>query len=176
MNVFVQNASKCTRCMVVLMWVAVVRCGLCVDVRRASCWPVRGSGSNRDRTGPPCSTEVDADASEFSPNPVSHPPAMPPAAALAAAFAVLSSATTAINSVIEQAVPAGDGRRYGRRWRHESWSVESHSICNARELLWMEFLPESAVFAAHPLHREFVPRFMLILRRQSGKCTSSQVS
>ena len=136
---------------------------------------MRGSGSNRDRTGPPCSTEVDADAAEFSPNPVNHPPAMPPAAALAAAFAVLSSATTAINSVIEQ---VGDGRRYGRRygrrWRHGSWSVESHGIRNTRELLRMDFLPESAVFAAHPLHREFVPRFMLILRRRSGKCTSSQ--
>jgi len=38
----------------------------------------------------------------------------------------------------------------------------------------MDFLPESAVWAAHPLHREHVPRFMLILRRRPGNCTASQ--
>jgi hypothetical protein len=38
----------------------------------------------------------------------------------------------------------------------------------------MDFLPESAVRAAHPLHREHVPRFMLILRRRPGNCTASQ--
>ena len=54
--------------------------------------------------------------------------------------------------------------------------TESHSISNAWKLsdLSVDFLPESAVWAAHPLHREHVPRFMLILRRRSGNCKASK--